>query len=123
MDEDPYRSSQQVGTCPRCQNPTESDGEMDRLVCVRGCGEWYPRARLEQVLGWDDVRKAPGGIGLDGQHAQATNWPWGAAQCPICQSEMSVGFRAQVRFDYCAQHGLWLDAGEIQQFAQAFKRS
>lgn len=119
--DDPYRTSQQVGTCPRCENATEGDG--DRLVCVRGCGEWYPRARLDEVLGWEELNKAPGGIGLDGQRAVASPWPWGAARCPICRRDMQVGFRAEVRFDYCPQHGLWLDAGEIQRFAQLFRRS
>src|SRR5690606_10113983 len=83
--DDPYRTSQQVGTCPRCENATESDG--DRLVCVRGCGEWYPRARLDEVLGWDDLNKPPGGIGLDGRRAAVSSWPWGAALCPICRRE------------------------------------
>lgn len=123
MDEDPYRSGHQVGTCPRCQNPTESDGELDRMVCVRGCGEWYARERLADVLSWDELNRDPGGIGPDGTHAQATSWPWGPAQCAVCQGDMKVGFRVGVRFDFCPNHGLWLDAGEIQTFAQAFKLS
>ena len=30
---------------------------------------------------------------------------------------------AELRFDYCSQHGVWLDAGEIQRFAQVFELS
>ncbi len=112
---DPYRFSQQTGTCPRCQNETTSDGELNRLACVRGCGEWYPKATLDRILAWHDVEKKPGG--------PATSWPWGAALCPICQHAMTVGFRAELRFDYCSQHGVWLDAGEIQRFAQVFELS
>ncbi len=122
MDEDPYRSAQQVGTCPRCHNPVESDGELDRMVCLQGCGEWYSRERLATVLSWDDLNRDPL-RGPNGQVAQVSAWPWGAAQCSLCRSDMRVGYRAGVRFDYCSKHGLWLDAGEIETFAQAFKLS
>lgn len=122
MDEDPYRSAQQVGTCPRCQNPTESDGELDRMVCLRGCGEWYSRERLADVLSWDELNRDPG-VGPDGQRPQPTSWPWGAALCVVCRGEMKVAFRGGVRVDFCPKHGLWLDAGEIQTFALAFKLS
>ena len=119
---DPYRFSQQTGTCPRCQNETASDGEMGRLACVRGCGEWYSKTVLDEMLAWHDVEQKPGGLAPDGTRARATAWPWGAALCPICQAAMSVGFRAELRFDYCSQHGVWLDAGEIERFAQVFRR-
>ena len=114
--DDPYRSSQQSGTCPRCQNETAGDGELHRLACRRGCGEWYPKATLDQILAWHDVDKKP-------DELRPTAWPWGAALCPICRAEMSVGFRAELRFDYCSQHGVWLDRGEIERFAQIFKLS
>ena len=50
VDDDPYRSGQQTGVCPRCQNETASDGELNRLVCVRGCGEWYSKDLLDRLL-------------------------------------------------------------------------
>jgi Zn-finger nucleic acid-binding protein len=118
---DPYRFSQQTGTCPRCQNETAGDGEMHRLVCVRGCGEWYSKEKLGEMFAWDDLNRRPAGIGLDGQHARPSAWPWGTALCPICQTEMAVGFRDDLRFDYCGQHGVWLDAGEIERFTQLFR--
>jgi Zn-finger nucleic acid-binding protein len=121
--DDPYRFSQQTGTCPRCQNETASDGELGRLACTRGCGEWYSRDRLARIARWDDIVKPPGGLGGDGQRAHATAWPWGAALCPMCQAPMSVGFRDELRFDYCSEHGVWLDAGEIERFAQVFRLS
>jgi Zn-finger nucleic acid-binding protein len=123
MDEDPYRSSQQSGTCPRCSNSTESDGNIDRLVCVAGCGEWYPKSTLDQILRWHDVEGKPAGLGEDGRHAHASAWPWGSALCPICRGEMTIGYRAELRFDYCSSHGVWLDAGEFQRFAQLFRLS
>ena len=110
MDEDPYRTSQQNGTCPRCQNPTESDGAMSRLVCVAGCGEWYPKEQLQRA--WAEIERQP--------TQPPSGWPWGAAACPICTIEMKIAYREELRFDYCSSHGVWLDAGEIERFAQLF---
>lgn len=86
--DDPYRSSQQTGTCPRCHEATSSDGELDRLAARAGHG-----------------------------------LAMGRLLCPICQKSMSVGFRDEVRFDYCGAHGVWLDAGEFERFAQVFRIS
>lgn len=116
--DDPYRTSQQSGTCPRCRNETASDGELGRLACVRGCGEWYSRDQLARIVRWDDVIRPAGA-----QRAQGAAWPWGPALCPTCQAPMSVGFRDELRFDYCSEHGVWLDAGEIERFAQVFRLS
>ena len=113
--DDPYRTSQQVGTCPRCSNSTEGDGEGGRLTCLRGCGEWYPRVSFTDAE-WLSITSRP-------VMNVRTDWPWGIASCPTCQTEMAVGQRDSVRFDFCARHGVWLDAGEIQRFAQAFERS
>ena len=110
---DPYRGMQQVGTCPRCGDSTESDGER-RLACVRGCGEWYARDVLAER--WQYVTAG-------GARAPAQPWPWTPASCPICRGAMQVGYREELRFDYCGQHGVWLDAGEIQRFAQLFNLS
>lgn len=111
--DDPYRSGQQSGTCPRCSNPTESDGERGRLVCVTGCGEWYPRTAFERA--WSQIVQKPS--------SQPSAWPWGAAMCPVCHTGMSIGFLGDVRYDFCGAHGVWLDAGEISRFAQVFELS
>ena len=110
--DDPYRGHTQVGTCPRCGNSTEGDGEK-RLVCVRGCGEWYPRENFTTDA-WQIV--AAGGAGVEPQP-----WPFEAAKCPMCSRDMKVGYRKDLRYDYCGQHGLWLDAGEVHRFTQAFQ--
>jgi Zn-finger nucleic acid-binding protein len=36
---------------------------------------------------------------------------------------MKIGQFDSVRFDFCGEHGVWLDAGEIQRFAQVLGRS
>jgi Zn-finger nucleic acid-binding protein len=113
--DDPYRTSQQVGTCPRCGNSTEGDGEAGRLVCVRGCGEWYPRTYLKDDA-WRIILSRP-------VMNVRTDWPWGPAACPTCRTEMKIGQLESVRFDFCAEHGVWLDAGEIQRFAEVLGRS
>jgi Zn-finger nucleic acid-binding protein len=35
---------------------------------------------------------------------------------------MKVGYREELRYDYCAPHGVWLDAGEIRRFTELFFR-
>jgi hypothetical protein len=113
--DDPYRTSQQAGTCPRCSNTTEGDGEGGRLVCIRGCGEWYPRQYLKAET-WTMILSRP-------VMNVRTDWPWGPAPCPTCQRVMTIGQLDIVRFDYCAEHGLWLDAGELQAFGDVLSRS
>ena len=108
---DPYRGMSMVGTCPRCGNPTEGDGEGARLVCVRGCGEWYPREMLKD--NWPIVTKG-------GAKVEAQPWPFTPAKCPMCSADMKIGYRQELRYDFCGQHGLWLDAGEVHRFAQVF---
>jgi hypothetical protein len=107
---DPYRGMEMVGTCPRCGNDTQSDGEQ-RLACIRGCGEWYPREHLAKA--WPSVTAV-------GSRAQPQPWPWAPAPCPVCRADMHIGYREELRYDYCGLHGVWLDAGEIVRFAQLF---
>ena len=102
-----------VGTCPRCGNQTESDGER-RLACPRGCGEWYARETLEKF--WPLITAG-------GSRAQPQPWPFEPARCPTCSAAMAVGYRKDLRYDYCGLHGLWLDAGEVHRFVEVFQQS
>jgi len=111
--DDPYRGMQQVGTCPRCGNTTESDGER-RLACPRGCGEWYSREVLADH--WPLVTAG-------GARAQPQPWPFEPAKCPMCSAAMKTGYREELRYDFCGVHGVWLDAGEVYRFAELFKRT
>jgi len=36
---------------------------------------------------------------------------------------MKVGYREELRYDFCEAHGVWLDAGEYERFATLFNRS
>jgi Zn-finger nucleic acid-binding protein len=108
---DPYRDGSMVATCPRCRGELAGDGEL-RLVCLAGCGEWYPRELLAHRVAWDVVVRP----------VQVDTWPWSPAECPGCHEPMATAFREELRFDHCGQHGVWLDAGEAERFFALFAR-
>jgi Zn-finger nucleic acid-binding protein len=119
---DPYRDSLTVGICPRCGDSTQGDGEWNRLACRRGCGEWYPQGALARAFEWNEIIRGAGGYAPNGIRIAPVGWPWSAAACPVCRAEMQVGQRAELRFDHCAAHGVWLDAGEFARFVELFQR-
>lgn len=110
--EGPFRGGLEVGPCPRCHVVMDNAG--DHLVCLAGCGEWYPRMTIEPRVNWLAVVAARVSQAVGG-------WPWAAAICPICQREMAIGFREELRFDHCDRDGIWLDTGEYERFAQVFR--
>ena len=110
-DEGPYRSASALtATCPRCRGAITSDGDATQLVCAAGCGEWYARDTLATAAQLAAAR-------LD----DMAGWPWGAAPCPVCRRDMRIRVRAEVRFDHCEAHGVWLDTGEYRRFVEAFR--
>ena len=110
---DPYRSSTQIGECPRCNGELSGDGDL-RLACLAGCGSWYPRELIEHRVTWGEVvRAAP---------REITSWPWGQASCPGCKTAMVIAFHEELRFDRCDAHGVWLDTGEDERFFTLFAR-
>ena len=114
MADDPYRGGGgRGGACPRCQNELSADGEL-RLVCLAGCGEWYPHDLVQHRVRWDLVIRAA-------RHT-VTTWPWGTGACPSCHMPMTVAMEQELRFDRCDRHGVWLDAGESERFFQLFAR-
>jgi hypothetical protein len=91
----------------------EPDGEMGRLVCANGCGEFYPRVHIDTQVPWAAITGSPPDA--------ARGWPWGGATCPICRREMAVRTHVDLRFDLCATDGIWLDAGEYERFLTVFE--
>jgi Zn-finger nucleic acid-binding protein len=79
------------------------------LACPAGCGEFVSREAL--VEDWDMISRG----------RVALSWPQGAAPCPLCQRDMHVAFREELRFDRCDAHGVWLDAGERERFEELFR--
>jgi hypothetical protein len=112
--QDPYRQAEgPTGRCPRCSRTIASEGgDATQLICPAGCGEWYAAGTIATI---EQVAAAK----LD----DTAGWPWGQAACPICHRGMQVRVRDEVRFDHCAPHGVWLDAGEYRRFVEAFRRS
>lgn len=111
LDDDPYRDSALSGTCPRCAKPLDPDlSRPGRIVCLGGCGEWWHRERIAKF--WHHV--------LASRVPTPAAWPWGPAPCALCHAPMTVGFREELRFDYCAAHGIWLDHGEPERFVELF---
>jgi Zn-finger nucleic acid-binding protein len=112
-DSGPYRSGSGTGICPRCSTVIEPDGEMGRLVCANGCGEWYPRLQIDTLVPWTAITRSP--------PDDSRGWPWGGAPCPICRREMAIRTQSDLRFDLCATDGIWLDAGEYVRFLTVFE--
>ena len=39
--------------------------------------------------------------------------PSGERECPICKKKMEVEIQEGISIDTCAEHGIWLDRGEL----------
>jgi Zn-finger nucleic acid-binding protein len=101
----PYRERPRFLLCPRC-------GEaLDRVFegvssCLRCEGLWIAPATLDAAFG--DPRW-PGGNAL---------WWRNSLECPECAFEgkatlMVARLSSDVLVDQCAEHGVWLDRGEL----------
>lgn len=114
--DDPYRSSVYrdigVGQCPRCDGPLREGWRA--LACPRGCGELVPRTMLPGELSIEQLAACEPDVGsLIGR-------PFPPARCPLCRCKMEVRVHAGVVFDFCFDHGPWLDRGERPAFERAF---
>jgi hypothetical protein len=92
------------------------DGDIaDRVECAGGCGEWLSRDMLERQLSWSDLAESePDVLSLVGI-------PFPEIGCPVCGRTMTVLCRMRVVFDYCHDHGVWLDRREREFFDRAFR--
>ena len=106
----PYRDAAPALDCPRCGL------ELERLhdgaaTCLRCQGAWLPATVLELVFGHTHW---PGGTSM---------WWHNRVRCPECtragvprdRAIMQARSAHGVIVDRCAQHGLWLDAGELSR--------
>lgn len=64
---------------------------------------------------------------LENENRMASNnaelVPSGERLCPICQTAMAVEVTQGVNIDVCAQHGIWLDSGELPAMLSAARSS
>ena len=42
-------------------------------------------------------------------------------KCPICQAEMTRKVTLSTEIDLCAEHGVWLDKGELQKIISSIR--
>ena len=105
--------------CPRCKTEMELEVvegiELD--ICYSCGGTWYDREELEEHLA-----KASGESSEDDAGAAAkADWQRKDAmylKCPKCgrpMNRVNFGRRSGVIVDVCGPHGVFLDAGELEQ--------
>jgi Zn-finger nucleic acid-binding protein len=58
----------------------------------------------------------------DGTSAEIDERRPGTVPCPICGLAMHVERKEKVEVDVCAQHGIWLDKGRIEEITKAIER-
>lgn len=101
----PYREPPRFLLCPRCAEMLDRAFE-GVWPCPRCEGLWIARATLDAAFG--DSRWPEG-------HAM---WWRNAIECPECTLEgkattMTARMSNDVIIDHCADHGVWLDRGEL----------
>lgn len=102
-------------SCPICEKDLQR--ETRSTVTVDVCpdhGIWLDHAellaiteaeRLEQGrFTWSDLFRRPISPPSD---------PGRVLPCPICREDMSHELYADVHIDWCPNHGVWLDNGEL----------
>jgi Zn-finger nucleic acid-binding protein len=76
--------------------------------CGRACGVWLPIELVREMTTIADLAASKIGVGPT------------PAQCAQCLEVMAIRRRGAVVFDFCAEHGVWLDTGERLDFEDAF---
>ena len=85
--------------------------------CSACAGLWLDRATFEQTIATSEAKSLASGSPVawrPGTVQILSNTPRRA--CPVCSREMQrhhFGKRSSVILDYCSEHGVWLDAGEL----------
>jgi endogenous inhibitor of DNA gyrase (YacG/DUF329 family) len=109
----PYRGELLPGTCPRCGKPATAAGD-DELRCENRCGAFLLREHFDPATWERLVRTKVDDVGTD---SETKAFRWGGASCPRCLKEMGIGSSDDVRYEFCLEHGLWIDEAERDRFA------
>lgn len=104
--------------CPRCQVPlqaaTEGGITIDR--CPDCGGAWYDRTELERrVTSGGEAEAVPA---FQEERVQYLRCP----RCLTLMTRRAYQPGAGVILDYCGQHGVWVDRGELER-VQAYVES
>jgi Zn-finger nucleic acid-binding protein len=112
-----------VLTCPKCQGRLDSilyQGiEVDR--CCQCAGIWFDDTEVEALKGLKGSETIDLGDSTTPSHDDTQNE---AILCPRCQMPMNRLLdmdKYPIWYEQCPQcYGIWLDAGEFNQFKQNF---
>jgi Zn-finger nucleic acid-binding protein len=114
MSDDPYRTAPYREIrgrdglsryCPRCDGVLTAYRRV--YECGRECGVWLPVELVREMATTADLAASEIGVGP------------APAQCAQCLQVMAIRRRGGVVFDFCAEHGVWLDTGERRDFEDA----
>jgi Zn-finger nucleic acid-binding protein len=113
------------GRCPRCQLALESETRtgVSLDACPKCDGLWFDGNELERTIDLTTRGKS-----RDEVHALRPDLPWhpspiekGTLDCVRCRTPMQrrqIAPKTGVVVDVCRVHGIWLDAGEWEQFVE-----
>lgn len=115
--------------CPRCHIPLQTvdlhlQGRFLIERCPRCLGLFFDPGELEALL-----EKAVANVhAIDPQRLNEVQsvkrrdeYPVTYIDCPVCRKLMNrtnFGTRSGVIADWCRQHGMWLDGGELRQILE-----
>ena len=101
--------------CPVCSDPLSQT--VIHNVTVDVCskhGMWLDRGEMLHIT--EGERHEVGRFSFYDQMRQAVQPPVDADRClgcPQCQQPMTLERYQDVHLDRCAEHGIWLDTGEL----------
>ena len=116
--ETPKAPSAGGSACPRCEGSTGLVRHFVDGAAVHGCprcgGLWVPAETLEPLVEAGARMQLPE---KDGAQPQRLSGGVQYLRCPQCSQLMARRNYARVSgilIDACPEHGVWLDAGELQ---------
>jgi Zn-finger nucleic acid-binding protein len=118
----PERAEEQ---CPRClvRMRRRTVGRHKPLECPMCCGLFVDAPDLEEMIRHQEQRVGDAATGPGGRPSRAAlpADPVTYIKCPVCQTlmnRMNYGRSSGVIIDLCAEHGYWLDPGELEKIAK-----
>lgn len=107
--------------CPGCKGTLRQRdvGQLSLVECSSCAGVWLTAALLEELCRRADRPHPELLAALDRRRGQglANERPVVYRPCPVCGSLMSrrrFSGEARIVLDWCGNHGLWLDHGELE---------
>lgn len=102
-------------TCPVCNKPT-THSTLDG-VPMDNCGEhgtWLDRGELLEVTNAERFKPVPFWENLFRREIRPPAREGRTLKCPKCTSDMEPFLYHGVTIDWCREHGVWLDAAEME---------